>query len=88
MDLLPTYGKDRTTSGMSSDRPCSVGSGGLGMGRSRVLGILVLLVLAVVVFGSLLREVAGRVEAVGFFFGWGAMAIKSSMIYSGMGIKR
>lgn len=47
------------------------------MGRSRVLGTLVLLVFVVVVSGSLLRELTGRVEAVvAFFFGWGAMDLK------------
>ena len=83
MDLLPAYGMDRTTSGISSGRPCSVGSGGLGMGRSRVLGTLVLLVFVVVVSGSLLRELTGRVEAVvAFFFGWGAMDLKMCCNFS------
>lgn len=72
MDLLPMYGKDRTTSGMSSGKPYSVGSGGLGTGRSRVseTSILLVFVVGVVGFRSLLRDFAGRVEAVvGFFFG-------------------
>lgn len=65
------YGKDRTTSGMSSGKPYSVGSGGLGTGRSRVSETSILLVfVGLVGFRSLLRDFAGRVEAVvGFFFG-------------------
>lgn len=53
------------------------------MGRSRVLGTLVLLVFVVVVSGSLLRELTGRVEAVvAFFFGWGAMDLKMCCNFS------
>lgn len=52
------------------------------MGRSRVLGTLVLLVFVVVV-SSLLRELTGRVEAVvAFFFGWGAMDLKMCCNFS------
>lgn len=62
-DFLPTYGRDRTTSGMSLSSPRSVGSGEDGMGFSRV---------------SMLVGLVGRVEGgeggvVFLFFLWGGM---------------
>ena len=62
-DFLPTYGRDRTTSGMSLSSPRSVGSGEDGMGFSRV---------------SVLVGLVGRIEGgeggvVFLFFLWGGM---------------
>ena len=66
-DFLPTYGSDRTTSGMSLSSPRSVGFGEDGMGFSRVS----------VCVGLVVGRVEGGEEGVVFlFFLWGGMGFK------------
>ena len=64
-DFLPTYGRDRTTSGMSLSSPRSVGSGEDGMGFSRMS-----------VFVGLVGRVEGEDGVVFLFFLWGGMSFK------------
>lgn len=78
-DFLPAYGSERMTSGMSRERLWAVGSGGWGVGISRVLrlfgmvvgggdGVFVVVVVLEEGFRRVEQRGRGVVVGVGFFF--------------------